>query len=84
MIRIAEVTAINQTKSSRRAIAMARNRGYNHLPVFHRNISNIIGIVTITTWDMMDADLLEKPLRHRDNHHGRYDRGGGGRDRCGL
>ncbi len=62
MIPIAEVTAINQTKSSRRAVAMVRNRGYNRLPMYHRNISNIIGIVTITTWDMMDADLLEKPL----------------------
>jgi hypothetical protein len=41
---------------------MVRNRGYNRLPVYHRNISNIIGIVTITTWDMMDADLLEKSL----------------------
>ena len=62
MIPIAEVTAINQTKSSRRAVAMVRNRGYNRLPVYHRNISNIIGIVTITTWDMMDADLVEIPL----------------------
>jgi len=62
MIPIAEVTAINQTKSSRRAVAMVRNRGYNRLPVYHRNISNIIGIATITTWDMMDACLLEKPL----------------------
>jgi len=62
MIPIAEVTAINQTKSSRRAVAMVRNRGYNRLPVYHRNISNIIGIATITTWDMMDASLLEKPL----------------------
>ncbi len=62
MIPIAEVTAINQAKSSRRAVAMVRNRGYNRLPVYHRNISNIIGLVTITTWDMMDAHLLEKPL----------------------
>jgi len=62
MIPIAEVTAINQTKSSRRAVAMVRNRGYNRLPVYHRNISNIIGIATITTWDMMEASLLEKPL----------------------
>ena len=62
MIPIAEVTAINQTKSSRRAVAMVRNRGYNRLPVYHRNISNIIGIAIITTWDMMDAGLLEKPL----------------------
>ena len=62
MIPIAEVTAINQTKSSRRAVAMVRNRGYNRLPVYHRNISNIIGVATITTWDMMDANLLEQPL----------------------
>ena len=62
MIPIAEVTAINQTKSSRRAVAMVRNRGYNRLPVYHRNISNIIGVATITTWDMMDASLLEHPL----------------------
>jgi len=62
MIPIAEVTAINQTKSSRRAVAMVRNRGYNRLPVYHRNISNIIGVATITTWDMMDASLLGQPL----------------------
>ena len=62
MIPIAEVTGINQTKSSRRAVAMVRNRGYNRLPVYHRNISNIIGVATITTWDMMDASLLEQPL----------------------
>jgi len=62
MIPIADVTAINQTKSSRRAVAMVRNRGYNRLPVYHRNISNIIGVATITTWDMMDASLLEQPL----------------------
>ena len=62
MIPIAEVTAINQIKSSRRAVAMVRNRGYNRLPVYHRNISNIIGVATITTWDMMDASLLEQPL----------------------
>ena len=35
MIPIAEVTAINQRKSTRRAIAMVRNRGFNQLPVYH-------------------------------------------------
>jgi CBS domain containing-hemolysin-like protein len=62
MIPIAEVTAINHAKSTRRAAAMVRNRGYNRLPVYHRNISNTIGIVTITTWDIMNSDLLTKPL----------------------
>ncbi len=62
MIPIGEVTAISQTKSSRRATAMVRNRGYNRLPVYRRNISDIVGIVTITTWDMMNHGLLENPL----------------------
>jgi len=62
MIPVAEITAINHNKSTRRAVAMVRNRGYNRLPVYRRNISNIVGIVTITTWDMMDADLIERPL----------------------
>ena len=62
MIPIAEVTAINQNKSARRALAMVRNRGFKRLPVYHRNSSNIVGIVTITTWEMMDVGILEKPL----------------------
>jgi len=62
MIPIGEVTAISQTKSSRRATAMVRNRGYNRLPVYKRNISDIVGIVTITTWDMMDHSLLGSSL----------------------
>ena len=62
MIPIAEVTVINQNKSARRALAMVRNRGFNRLPVYHRNSSNIVGIVTITTWEMMDVGILEKPL----------------------
>ncbi|MDP7357208.1 MAG: transporter associated domain-containing protein, partial [Pseudomonadales bacterium] len=62
MIPVAEMTAINHNKSARRAVAMVRNRGYNRLPVYRRNISNIVGIVTITTWDMMDADLVNRSL----------------------
>jgi putative hemolysin len=63
MIPIAEVTVINQNKSARRALAMVRNRGFNRLPVYHRNSSNIVGIIAITTWEMMDIGLLEKPLK---------------------
>jgi CBS domain containing-hemolysin-like protein len=30
--------------------------------VYSRNISNIVGIVTMTTWDLMDPDLPDRPL----------------------
>lgn len=62
MVPVAEMTAINLNKSTRRAIAMVRKRGYNRLPVYTGNISNISGIITLTTWDLMDPNLSERPL----------------------
>ena len=62
MIPVGEITAINNNKTTKRAVAMVRGRGYNRLPVYRRNISNIIGVVTITTWDMMEPDLVNRPL----------------------
>ncbi len=62
MIPISEVTAINRTSSILRAIATVRRHGYNRLPVYKGNISDLIGIVTLTTWDLLDKSLLTKKL----------------------
>jgi len=63
MIPVAEITAINRNRrDSRSAITLVRRRGYNRLPVYSRNISNIVGVVTLTTWDLMDPDLPDRPL----------------------
>jgi CBS domain containing-hemolysin-like protein len=62
MIPVAELTAINRNRDTRSAITLVRRRGYNRLPVYSRNISNIVGIVTLTTWDLMDQDLPDRPL----------------------
>lgn len=62
MIPVAEMTAINRNKKTRNAVTLVRRRGYNRLPVYSRNISNIVGIVTLTTWDLMDAALPDQPL----------------------
>jgi CBS domain containing-hemolysin-like protein len=62
MIPIAEVTAINVNRNTRKAITLVRRRGYNRLPVFSRNMSNIVGVVTLTTWDLLDPELSVKPL----------------------
>ena len=63
MIPIAEVVAINETKATSDAILWVQKRGYNRLPVFEGNISNVVGIVTLTTWDLLDQELQERPLR---------------------
>ena len=62
MIPIAEVTAINRSSGVLRAIATVRRKGYNRLPAYRGNTSNITGIVTLTTWDLLDKSLPEKKL----------------------
>jgi putative hemolysin len=62
MIPVAEITAINRNRDTRSAVTLVRRRGYNRLPVYSRNISNIVGIVTLTTWDLMEQELPDRPL----------------------
>lgn len=62
MIPIAEVTALSHNRNILRVIATVRRNGYNRLPVYRGNISNIIGIVTLTTWDLLDNTLPQKNL----------------------
>ena len=62
MIPVAEMTALNRNRDTRNAITLVRRRGYNRLPVYSRNISNVVGVITLTTWDLMDPGLEERPL----------------------
>jgi len=62
MIPISEVTAIDHNRGILRAIATVRRKGYNRLPVYKGNISNIIGIATLTTWDLMENSTAQKKL----------------------
>jgi len=62
MIPLTEMTAINCDQTTKEAIRLVRTRGYNRLPVFKGNISNIFGIITLTTWDLLDPALPVKFL----------------------
>jgi CBS domain containing-hemolysin-like protein len=62
MIPVAEMTAVNRNQSTAEAINLVRRRGYNRLPAYDGNISNIFGIVTLTTWDLLDRKLSSRPL----------------------
>jgi CBS domain containing-hemolysin-like protein len=62
MIPVAEMTAISRNRDTRSAVTLVRRRGYNRLPVYSRNISNIVGIVTLTTWDLMDPELENRSI----------------------
>ena len=62
MIPVAEITAIEHGQSTRDAIQLVRRRGYNRLPVYRGNVSNVIGVVTLTTWDLLNRELPNRPL----------------------
>ena len=62
MVPIAEVIAINHDRNTPDAVRLVRRLGYNRLPVYKRNVSNIVGVVTLTTWDLMNSELADTPL----------------------
>jgi putative hemolysin len=76
MIPVAEMTAVNRNQSTAEAINLVRRRGYNRLPIYEGNISNVFGIVTLTTWDLMDSrfpisetnDVLGTSLPATESH----------------
>ncbi|MGI9385049.1 MAG: hemolysin family protein [Methyloligellaceae bacterium] len=63
MIPIAEATTISRDRSTSAAFELVRRHGYNRLPVFENSTSNIVGVVTLTTWDLMDGEIAERPLK---------------------
>jgi len=62
MIPIAEATVIGRAQTAKAAIDLVRRHGYNRLPVYEKSTSNITGVVTLTTWDLMDKSLVDQPL----------------------
>lgn len=63
MIPIAEVVAVNQRAKTSAVIERIRKHGFNRLPVFEGNISHVVGVVTLTTWDLLSPDTAERPLK---------------------
>ncbi len=62
MIPISDVVSIRRKSSMASAIKMVYSNGYNRLPVFDRNTSNVVGVLTLSTWDLMDAKLVDRPI----------------------
>jgi CBS domain containing-hemolysin-like protein len=63
MIPIAEVTMLSSSQSSEEAIRIARRHGYFRLPVYEDEPGKIVGVVTLTIWELMDPQLKQRPLQ---------------------
>lgn len=62
MIPIAEVTALSVEDTVKTAVQLIRKRGYNRLPVHNGHSTNVTGVLTLTTWDLMAPDLMQRSL----------------------
>lgn len=62
MIPIAEVTMLSHRQSSSEAINVARKHGYYRLPVYEDVPGQIVGVVALDIWELMDPGLRERPL----------------------
>lgn len=62
MIPIAEVASLGRHQATREAINLVYKRGFNRLPIYDNSTNNIVGVLTLSTWDLMNKDLPKKPL----------------------
>ena len=60
MIPLADVVGLNETRPMKEAVRMVMKYGFNRLPVYRGNITNIKSILTLDSWDLMDPDIMEK------------------------
>ena len=62
MIPLSDSVVINSERSLAHAVDVIQNTGYNRLPVYDTDASRIIGILVLTTWDLLDPDLDNRSL----------------------
>jgi len=60
MIPLADVIGFNEMRSTADAVQTVIKYGFNRLPVYRGNITNVKGVLTLTTWDMLDPATEER------------------------
>jgi len=62
MIPLPDVVGISEMRSMSDAILVVTKRGYNRLPVYRGNITNIKSVLTLSTWDLLDEDIDDRSI----------------------
>ncbi|MDJ0832340.1 MAG: hemolysin family protein [Gammaproteobacteria bacterium] len=62
MIPMSDAILMNSEHSLQDAIELIIKTGYNRLPLFDNDASRIIGVIVISTWDMLDPDLGQRSI----------------------
>jgi len=62
MIPLADVFGFNEARPMKEAVRLVMKHGFNRLPVYRGNITNIKGVLTLSSWDLMEPGILKKPV----------------------
>ncbi len=62
MIPISDMTMISRNRTTRDAIELARSQAHFRLPVYEGEHNQITGVATLTLWDLLDPELVNRPL----------------------
>jgi putative hemolysin len=61
MIPLADVVGLNEARPMKEAVRLVMKYGFNRLPLYRGNMTNIKGVLTLSSWDLMQPDILEEP-----------------------
>lgn len=61
MIPLADVVGFNEVRGMAQAISTVLKQGYNRLPTYQGNLTNVKGVLTLSTWDLLDPEIEAKP-----------------------
>jgi CBS domain containing-hemolysin-like protein len=62
MIPLAEVVGISEMRRTADAVELVMKHGFNRLPVYRGNMTNLKGVLTLSTWDLLDQNIDERPM----------------------
>ena len=62
MTPLAEVVGFNETREMGEAVRRVWASGFNRLPVFRGNITNVTGVMTLSTWDLLLPDIEQRAV----------------------
>lgn len=62
MIPLADVVGLNETRPMKEAVRLVMKYGFNRLPLYRGNMTNIKSVLTLSSWDLMQPDILEKSV----------------------
>lgn len=57
-----ETINVSIEQSTQQAIKLAREKGYFRLPVYQDNYNQIVGVISLTMWELMNPKLRSTPL----------------------